>query len=85
MNGNDRSVPFLLGAIAVLLAANLLVNMNQAGGSRVAMAAGIPDSGAQLEAVVEQISDLNKKVDKLDGFLESGALEVKVKDPKAEK
>ena len=85
MNRNERSVPFLLSVIAVLLAANLLVSINKAGDSRVAMAAGIPDSGAQLQAVVDKISDLNKEVDRLDSFLESGALTVKMADPKAEK
>jgi hypothetical protein len=79
MTVNDRSLRVLLTAIVVLLGANLLVNMNNSSGPRSAYAAGIPDSGAQLQAVVDSISDLNKKVDKLDSFLESGSLVVTVK------
>lgn len=84
MPRNDPSRRFLLWAIAILLAANLLVQMNNSAGTR-AVAAGIPDSGAQFQAMADQLSDLNKKVDKLDNFLESGSLAVNVKDPKEDK
>ena len=86
---SSRAVRFLLGTIALLLAANLLVQINPARTSTAQMArggaGGIPDSGAQLQAQIDQLSDLNKKVEKLDAFLESGGLTVKVKDDKAAK
>ena len=83
MNRKDRSLRTILGVIAVLLAANLLVSM-QAASPRVAVAAGIPDSGAQMQSVIDQLSELNKTVDKLQSFMESGKLTVKVAD-KADK
>ena len=79
MMSNDRSLRVLLTAIVVLLGANLMVNMNNNSGPRSAYAAGIPDSGAQLQAVVDAINDLNKKVDKLDAFVEGGSMVVTVK------
>ena len=81
MPRNERSRNVLLWAIAILLGANLLVQLNSPAGSR-AVAAGIPDSGAQLQAVADQLSDISKKVDKLDSFLESGTLAVTVKNTK---
>ena len=81
---SNRSVRVLLGVIVFLLAANLLVQINPSGG-RHAWAAGIPDSGAQAQAQIDQLVELNKRVDKLQGYLESGNLSVKVKDAKAEK
>jgi hypothetical protein len=81
---NNRSVRVLLGTIVFLLSANLLVQMN-AGSNRTVFAAGIPDSGAQAQATIDQLMELNKKMDKLQGFLESGNLGVKVKDTKSEK
>ena len=84
MARNDRFVRVMLGIIALLLGLNLVVAMN--GGPRSLMAAGIPDSGAQLQAVVDHLVEVEKKVDKLQVYLESGALSVKVKEmPKAEK
>jgi hypothetical protein len=85
MTRNDRSVRVLLGSIALLLGLNLLAQLGSDGGTRTAVAAGIPDSGAQFQAMIDQLKDLNKKVDKLQAYFESGALTVKVKDPKAEK
>ncbi|MCL2647992.1 MAG: hypothetical protein FWD61_13440 [Phycisphaerales bacterium] len=83
---DDRSVRVLLGVIAILLGLNLLVQVSGLTGPRVAMAAGIPDSGAQLQAMVEKTADISKKLDKLQAFLESGELTVKVKElPKSEK
>jgi hypothetical protein len=83
MNRNDRTVRFLLGLIAALLAVNLLVQMNQSAAPRMALGAGIPDSGAQMQAVVDQVTELNKKVDRLDSFLESGKLTVNVAEKAA--
>jgi hypothetical protein len=80
---SDRSTRLLLGVIACLLAGNLLVQVS--GPMRSAMAAGIPDSGAQMQTIVDEVKELTKKVDGLTTFLQSGGLTVKVKDPKAEK
>lgn len=85
MTQNDRTLRVLLTAIVVLLSANLLVNLNSTSGPRAAYAAGIPDSGAQLQAVVDAAQDLNKKVEKLTSFLESGNLSVKVQEEKEKK
>lgn len=85
MKTNDRSIRVLLSIIACLLGANLLVNMNNSSGPRTAYAAGIPDQGAQLQAVVDSVNEVGKKVDKIDAFLESGALSVKVQASKTDK
>ena len=86
MAQNNRSVRALLGIIAVLLGANLLVQMNGSTRPQMAMAAGIPDSGAQQQAMVDHLADIAKKMDKLQSYLESGNVSVKVKEmPKAEK
>jgi hypothetical protein len=79
MSRTDRSLRVILSVIAVLLVANLLVSM-QVASPRVAVAAGIPDSGAQMQAMVDQLTELNKKVDKLQSFMESGKLTVKIAD-----
>lgn len=81
---NNSAVKFLLAVIAVLLAANLLVQMNRPG-ARSAMAAGIPDQGSQLQQQIDQLTELNKKVDALSSFLQSGNMTVKVKNDKADK
>ena len=80
MTGNDRSVRVLLAVIAFLLGANLLVNLRP---GRIAQAAGMPDSGAQMQMQIDQLTELNKKMDRLQGFLESGKLVVDVKDKPA--
>jgi len=77
MNGNDRTVRVLLAAIAFLLGANLLVSLRP---ERLALAAGLPDSGQQMQQQIDLLSDLNKKVDRLQSFLESGKLMVDVKE-----
>ncbi|HVX84590.1 MAG TPA: hypothetical protein VH253_07220 [Phycisphaerae bacterium] len=79
----ERSVRLLLSVVAALLAANLFIQ--HGGGPRTAMAAGIPDSGAQMQLVVDQLKELNTKVDSLNSFLQSGKLVVDVKDPKGDK
>jgi len=85
MTRNDRAIRVLLTAIVVLLGANLLVNVNNSAGPRAAYGAGIPDSGAQLQAVVDAVNNLDKNVEKMDAFLESGNLAVKVQDGKSDK
>ena len=76
---SDRTVRILLAVIAFLLAANLFARVHQ---DRTAQAAGLPDQGAQLQAQIEQLTQLNAKMDKLQGFLESGKLKVEIPEPK---
>lgn len=79
---NDRTIRLLLAVVAVLLAANLFVQLGSRGVVRSAQAAGgIPDSGAQMQQVIDQLTQLNGKVDKLQSLLESGKLTVKVDAP----
>jgi hypothetical protein len=80
---NERSIRLLLSVIASLLAANLFVRTTSP--VQPARAAGIPDSGAQMQMVVDELKEVNKKVEGLNTFLQSGSLTVKVKDPKADK
>ena len=87
MYRSDRTIRVLLGAICFLLGANLLVNIHQ--GGRTAMAAtanvGLPDTAALQQAAIDQLTQLNSKVDKLQGYLESGKMVVEVKDTKPAK
>ena len=77
MRRENRSTRVLLSVIALLLGANLLVQINNSSPPRAAMAAGIPDAGAQLQGVIDQLVELNKRVDKMQSYLESGNLSVK--------
>jgi len=93
MMRDDRGVRVLLGVIAILLALNLLVQISGLTGPRLAVAAGIPDSGAQRQSLIEKtadiskkIADTNKKIDDLHTFLKSGGLTHQVKEmPKCPK
>ena len=80
MTGHDRSVRVLLAVIAFLLGANLLAGLRP---GRTALAAGLPDSGAQLQQQVDLLTQLNSKLDKLESFLESGKLVVETKEKAA--
>jgi hypothetical protein len=71
----NRTIEVLLGCVAFLLGANVFILMHQ---DRTAKAAVFDPAGQQSQAAVDQLSDLNKKVDKLQSFLESGKLSVKV-------
>ncbi|HUO08610.1 MAG TPA: hypothetical protein VM008_09950 [Phycisphaerae bacterium] len=82
MTQNDRTMRVLLITIVALLAANLLVNMNNSSGPRSAYADGIPDTGAQLQAIVDSVKDVGKKVDTINATLESGDITVKIKEDK---
>jgi hypothetical protein len=64
-------------AIALLLAANL-ANSAATSTTRTAYGAGVPDTGAQFQAMVDELHALNGKVDSLQKLLESGNLQVKV-------
>ncbi len=80
---NDRTIHVLLAAIAFLLGANLLVNVYQ---ERTARAAVFDPASGLAQAQIDQLTELNKKVDKLQVLLESGKLGVIVKElPKADK
>lgn len=79
---HERSVRVLLGVIALLLGVNLLVQIVHETRPNTATAAGIPDSGAQFQAMVDSLHDISGKVDKLDDFLESGKMTVTIKDNK---
>jgi len=81
MTGTDRTIRVLLAAVAFLLGANLLVQLGSS--PRTAMAQGIPDSGAQAQAQINLLKDLNGRIDKLQAFLESGKLTVKVEEKPA--
>jgi hypothetical protein len=79
---NNRTIHVLLGCVAFLLGANLFVSIHQ---DRTARAAVFDPAGQQSQVVVDQLMELNKKVDKLQSFMESGKLTVKVAEmPKAE-
>ncbi len=80
---NSRTIHVLLAVVAFLLGANLLVSLHQ---DRLARAAQIFDPNAGLaQAQLDQLTELNKKVDRLQSFLESGKLTVKVAEmPKAD-
>ncbi len=80
---NSRTIHVLLAVVAFLLGANLFVSLHQ---DRPVRAAQIFDPNAGLaQAQLDQLSELNKKVDRLQSFLESGKLTVKVTEmPKAD-
>jgi hypothetical protein len=52
--------------------------------SQPAAMAQVPDSGLQLQQIIEQSKQTNAKLDKIVGILESGKLQVKVVAEKAE-
>jgi len=85
-NRPQRSLRILLGLIVGLLAANLLCQV-QSFTPRQAQAAGIPDSGAQLQSVIDELQSIGKKMDKLQGLMESGKMKVVVEstEPKDQK
>ena len=69
----------LLLLIAIGLLGTNLVVMSGITSSRTALAAGIPDTGAQLDSILAEIKTTNQHFDTLQKYLESGALTVKVK------
>jgi hypothetical protein len=81
---NNRTVPVLLAVVAFLLGANLLVSLHQ---DRTARAAQVFDPMGQVaQAQVDELKELNKKIDRIQSFLESGKLTVKVAElPKGDK
>ena len=82
---SDWTLKTLLLVGIGLLAANLFV-MTGLSTPRPAQAAGIPDSGAQMQAIVDEIKATNTRLDAIQKFLESGNLTVNTKpSDKAEK
>lgn len=81
----DWTLKALLVMVVALLATNLIV-MSGLSTPRAALAAGIPDSGAQLQAVVDEIKATNTRLEAIQKFLESGNMTVNTKpSDKAEK
>ncbi len=76
MSRTDTTTKLLLSVIALLLAAHLLVLANPLT-PRVAW--GLADSGAQFDNMINELQGVNKRLDKLQAYLESGNLGVKVK------
>jgi predicted translin family RNA/ssDNA-binding protein len=82
MSRNNRTIHVLLGCVAFLLGANLFVSLHQ---DRTARAAVFDPASQYSQQIVDQLTELNKKVDKLQSFMESGKMTVKVSElPKAE-
>ena len=81
----DWTLKVLLLVVVALLATNLVV-MSGLAAPRQAQAAGIPDSGAVMQAIVDEIKSTNARLDTLQKFLASGSLTVNTKpSDKAEK
>jgi hypothetical protein len=81
----DWSTKALLLLVCGLLAANLAI-LSGITTPRVAKADGLPDSGAQLQSIIEGIKGTNQRLDTLEKYLESGAMTVITKtDDKAAK
>ena len=85
-----QSSQVLLLIVVLLLGANLVVHFAGDAAVTHAMAPvtaanGIPDSGAQFQAVVDEVRATNKRLDTLQAFLESGNLTVKAKIEKDDK
>lgn len=75
----DQLKTMLLAMVAVLLAVDIASRITP----RAVMAAntggGIPDSGAQLQAVVDSVKSIEGKIDNLQSLLESGKVVVQTK------
>ncbi len=74
----ESSVKLLLAAVVVLLAANLVLQASL-GTARSARAAGLPDTGAQFQAIVDEIRTTNKHLDTIEALLNSGNITVKTR------
>lgn len=79
MKLGENSTKVMLGAVALLLVLNL-VGPTSAQNRQPPQ--GIPDSGAQMQAIIEELRDLNKKVDAMTKTLESGNVKVQVVEKK---
>lgn len=67
-------------AVALLLGANLLVQVSPAQPDVAGrVAGGLPDQGAQLLAIVAELKATNKKLDEMQELLKSGKVTVQTK------
>lgn len=74
-----RYLNAILTVICVVLVLNLYAGWrDSAGHAGSAYAQGIPDEGAQRNAMIDQLKLLNQKVDQLNGLLTSGKARVTV-------
>lgn len=72
--------------IVVLLQGLILAGQWFGGASAVSPAmAQIPDSGAQLNRVIDELKGVNARLEKLIGLMESGKLQVRVVSPDEKK
>lgn len=78
MKSANKGVQVMLGVVAGLLALNLASTWLS---TKTAQAAGLPDSGAQLQQLIDETSKLNKNVEKISALLESGKLKVTMDKP----
>lgn len=84
MNSEKRTQK-LLPAILMLQVLTLGSQWTGQGMISPATAAAIPDPGARQVQMVEELKQLNVKLDRLVGVLESGKLQVTVTNPDEEK
>lgn len=85
MKRTPEVVTRLLLFLAVMLLAGHLLVWTNLTHTPQAMAAGLPDSGAQLQAIIDELKDTNKRLDSMQKFIESGNLKVQVKADKEPK
>lgn len=74
----DPIIKVFLSLVVVLLGLQLLVSSNSLA-PRPVQAAGVPDTGSQFQVMIDELKDVNKRLDTLQRYMESGALTVKVK------
>jgi hypothetical protein len=68
--------------LTVILVLQGLILMDQWLGRSVSIARGqIPDQGAQLNQIIDEMKQSNEKLDHLTGLLESGKLQVELVKP----
>lgn len=68
--------------LAAILVLQGLILMDQWVGSPVSVVRGqIPDQGAQLNQIIDELKQSNEKLDHTIGLLESGKLQVQVVKP----
>lgn len=84
-----RSLKYLntiLTILAILLSLNLWMTWTQMPQANLpvesqAQAAGIPDSGAQLQQQIEQLKQLNRTSEELVGLFKNGQARVRTESP----
>lgn len=85
-----RSLKYLnvvLTVVAVLMTVQVWTSLGAAPAvdfASVARAEGIPDAGAQRQAIVDQLKLVNQKLEEMAGLLRSGEVRVKVEGKASE-